>query len=164
MEDMHCYAEMNSCYSNTFHAISTINFLKSYNRDEYTVAYGFIEKEVGDGLMFFRHAFIIRNEDSAVIDVTACLWEDVEDEHASYNYYIFKEYEFNKYNETIAKEMCKPALYEDNKEDEVKLVNELTKRGLYYNPIDLMELIIKVYGNDFMEGFRKYNESKMIVL
>lgn len=165
MENMNEYAEIGSCYNNTFKAISAINFLRSYNLEDYRVAYGFIEKEIGCGSMYFRHAFLINNTDESVVDVTACLWEDVEECNAEYKYYTFKEYEtLNVYTDALLRESGMPALHNDTKVEEVTMVNKLTQIGLSYNPVDLMDLITRVYGRNFIEGFREYEKSKMIVL
>ena len=114
--------------------------------------------------MLFRHAFIVDTINNTVLDATACLWSDI-DEYEDYNYYIFKEYkDLTEYTDAIISEASDLTLCQSTKEDEVKMVNKLSKQGLEYNPIDLYDLISKVYGSNVMQGFNDYQKRRKIVL
>lgn len=165
MDEVGDYVELSMCYNNTFKAITAINISSRYNIKDYKVAYGFVDKKIESSRLYFRHAFLVNTKEGYVVDVTACLWEEADNEWSDYNYYVFKEYEnVNDYTDALIKEDGKLALEKEMKEYEVKAVNNLSKKGMEYNPIDLVNLINRVYGRDFMKVFRDYQETKEIVL
>lgn len=168
MEDMNHadeYVEMKECYNNTFKAIKYIGESRDYDVNDFKVCYGFIDKMIGsdkDDRLYFRHAFLTYLKDNSVVDVTACLWDDLEEKYLDYNYYVFNEYYLDDYIDTLISESGLLALEKSNKINEVKMVNKLTEIGLTCNPIDFMNLIQNVYGNDFMKGINEYNKTQKI--
>lgn len=165
MKDKSEYVELRECYNNTFKAVGVLMEMNVSERKEYKIAYGFVDKKIGSERMYFRHAFLVNVKYNCAVDVTALLWKDAEEERVDYNYYIFKEYDdINCYTDDLLKESGQPGLYESTMAEEVIVVNELNKMGLSINPVDLIELMHRLYGNDLMEGFRRYKESNIITL
>lgn len=160
------YIELGGCYNNTFKTISVLMHMEPDERKDYKVAYGFIDKDLGGGRVSFRHAFLVCKKDNSVVDVTACLWDNKEEGCIDYDYYVFKEYDnIDDYTDALLNESGQPGLYDTLVKEEVSMVNELSDMGLEINPIDLMEIIQRAYGNKyFMEGFRIYKESKKIIV
>lgn len=131
--------EMKLCYNNTFQVASSLIMNKQFKVEDFKIAYGFMYRECID--MFVRHAYIIYKGE--VIDVTACTWNsDLEKESEELKYYAFKELEFFEYNDVLIENEGLPALYDAFLEDEIAIYNELTEKGLCYNPQDYMTLLI----------------------
>ena len=156
--------KMKECYNNTFKVMSSINFTSKFNLEDYRIGYGFIKKNIGDEQMLFRHAFVIRNTDNAVIDVTACIWDDVESKYKDYEYYVFKEYDnMDTYTDDLIKENGMPALYGVCQDEEIEMYNYLVKKGYSCNPVDYMDLLSRIYGNNIIEGIDEYNSGKSVL-
>lgn len=156
--------KVRECYNNTFEVMSLINFTRKFNQSDYRVGYGFICKNVGKEQMFFRHAFIIKNADDAVIDVTACLWKDVESKYEDYEYYVFKEYEtMDEYTDALIEENGMPALHKTSHDEEIEMYNYLAKKGYSCNPIDHMDLLSRIYGNDIFNGINEYYSGSSVL-
>lgn len=134
----------NDCYKNTFYAVSKNTEIQ----DNYKVAYGFVVLRVGESDLFFRHSFLIRNTDNAVLDTTSCLWNDEEVKSASY--YVFKKFEtVDEYLGLLLANEGKVKLKRLAIKEEVALFNELIKQGYECNPVDFSTLLNVVTGGDF---------------
>lgn len=156
--------KVRECYNNTFEVMSLINFTSRFDLSDYRVGYGFIKKNIGEEQVLFRHAFIIRNADDAVIDVTACLWKDVESKYEDYEYYIFKEYEtMDEYTDALIEEDGMPALHKASHNEEIEVYNYLVKKGYSCNPIDHMDLLSRIYGNDIFDGINEYYSGNSVL-
>lgn len=158
------YVELRECYNNIFNVFSALRFSKKFNiAKDYRVGYGYINKKVGNNFMFFRHGFLIENKTNSIIDVTACLWKEVEEKYSDYEYYTFKEYNLDEYIDALMKYDGMPALYEDTQEEEIALYNKLIERGNECNPIDQMELLNRIYGANIMQGIKEFNDGKSVL-
>ncbi|MBQ8999063.1 MAG: hypothetical protein IJ086_16010 [Clostridium sp.] len=165
MEEHDEYIQMKDCYKNTFKAISFLNYSSDYNANHFKIAYGFVDKKIGNERLYFRHAFIICTEENSVVDVTSCLWSETETEYLDYDYYIFKEYlDIDEYTDALFRESGVVSLNSETKIEEVNLVNKLTKKNLTYNPFDFLDLMREVYGNKYLEGMKKYEKEKVICI
>lgn len=155
--------ELKGCYNNTFNTMSELGFSKEFDFENYRVGYGFLKKNIGDTHMFFRHGFIIDNKNDQVIDVTACLWNNVEEDCSDFEYYVFKEYKMDDYVDALMRCNGMPALFEDTQEEEVALYNELVKNNMECNPIDQMDLLTRIYKENIIEGIKEFNEGKSVL-
>lgn len=159
-EEIEDKIELRSCYNNTFYAISLMNEFKEVR--ECKISYGFIKKNIKGVGMLFRHAYLTINNDE-VIDVTACLWHDVEEMHDGYEYYTFKEYDLDSYLDTLMEFDGLPALYEDTINEELRLYSKFVKNDILYNPIDHIDFIQRLYKNDISRGLKEFENKTSII-
>lgn len=165
--DINNELEFKECYNNTFKVASYfISSCHDFKLSDFYIAYGFIKKDIGEdpAEIFFRHAFLIYKKDNSVIDVTACFWEELEEEYATYDYYVFKKYnDIDKYTDDIIANNYLPGMMITLLDEEIKAYNKLIKKGLAYNTVDLMDLITRYYGGNIFDGIKEYNEGKSVI-
>ena len=163
-EEIENKVELRSCYNNTFYAISYILENSDTFKEirDYKISYGFIKKNISGFDMLFRHGYLTIN-DNEVIDVTACLWYDVEEKYDECEYYTFKEYDLDSYLDTLMEFDGLPALYGDTINEELRLYSKFVKAGMQYNPIDHMDFIQRLNKNDIFRGIEEFENKTSII-
>lgn len=149
--------ELNNCYSNVFRVAQATE-----NKD-FNFCYGYIEQRLTNTTILFRHCFLKDNNTNKIIDVTALLWRDFEEDYNDYNYYIFKEFDKNEYLLEILNDEEGTGVLNSLYKEEAKLLNALLKKGIKPNPVDLKSLIDVVYEGDTIRGFEDFNKYNKIM-